>query len=195
MSSDAIQVELTMEMIRKLDVVQKQGQGNSEEVKELQEMCLKIQQGQERLLSLLPELEKVAVINRANLEVTYGLKDETEEQRAQDREKSAKINEEFKQACQTLHEEMRQFQRLNEDFRWRKTLLTLIIVMLMLPGAWIFKLHQELKAEEDWSSRLYSENQKQKLELETCQSSAKPPAPEQKDPKEGKGKRKGKRKP
>lgn len=193
MSSDPIQVELTMEMIRKLDVVQKQGQGNSEEVKELQETCLKIQQGQERLLLLLPELEKVVAINRANLEVTYGLKDETEEQLAQNREKSAQINEEFKQACQTLHEEMRQFQRLNEDFRWRKTLLGLIMVMVMLPGAWIFKLHQELKAEEDWSSRLYRDNQKQKLELETCQLSAKPPALEQKDPKEGK--RKGKRKP
>ena len=192
MSSDPIQVELTMEMIRKLDVVQKQGQGNSEEVKELQETCLKLQQGQERLLLLLPEMEKVVAINRANLEVTYGLKDETEEQRAQDREKSAKINEEFEQACQTLHEEMRQFRQLNEDFRWRKTWLLLLALMVMLPGAWIFKLHQELKAEEEWSSWLYSETQKQKLELEKCQPNAKPPAPEQKDPKEGKGKRKRK---
>ena len=193
MSSDPIQVELTMEMIRKLDVVQKQGQGNSEGVKELQETCLKLQQGQERLLLLLPEMEKVVAINRANLEVTYGLKDETEEQRAQDREKSAKINEEFEQACQTLHEEMRQFRQLNEDFRWRKTWLLLLALMVMLPGAWIFKLHQELKAEEEWSSWLYNETKKQKLELEKCQPNAKLPAPEQKGPKEGKSK--GKRKP
>lgn len=195
MSSDPIQVELMMEMIRKLDVLQKQVQGTAEELKELQETCLKSQQEQARLLLVLPELEKVVAINRANLEVTYGLKDETEEQLAQGREKSARINEEFKQACQTLHEEMRQFRQLNEDFRWRKTWLMLLALMVMLPGAWIFKLHQELKAEEEWSSWLYNETKKQKLELEKCQPDAKPPAPQQKDPKEGKSKGKGKRKP